>query len=56
MVFENRSVSENSDLLILAVKPQAAPAVLSDLKDSAKKLTLSIAMGVSLQTLEKVCS
>ncbi|XP_046746343.1 pyrroline-5-carboxylate reductase 2-like [Diprion similis] len=52
-IFENRTIAEHGDVLILAVKPQVAPAVLSELKNSPRKLTLSIAMGVSLAALEK---
>lgn len=51
-VFTNGPVINHGDVLILSVKPQVVPKVLPELKDS-KKLLLSIAMGVSLSSLEK---
>ena len=42
--------------MIVAVKPNVVPIVLSDIKDHVtdKSLMLSIAMGVTLDTLQKV--
>lgn len=51
-VYSNSPVIEFGDILILSVKPQVVPKVLPDLKAS-NKLLLSIAMGISLKTLEK---
>lgn len=52
-LFSNEPVAEYGDVLILSVKPQVVPKVLPELKDP-KKLVLSIAMGISLDALEKV--
>jgi len=44
----------NSDVLIIAVKPQTVPAVLDDIKSSIKdQLIISIAAGVTIETFEK---
>jgi len=44
----------NSDVLIIAVKPQIVPAVLSEIKSSIKnQLIISIAAGVTIDTFEK---
>ncbi|XP_011499839.1 PREDICTED: pyrroline-5-carboxylate reductase 3 isoform X2 [Ceratosolen solmsi marchali] len=54
-VFSNPEVAKYGDILVLAVKPQIVPLILPELKEcfrSKKKLLLSIAMGVSLKTLE----
>jgi len=54
-VFSNSEVAEKSDVIVLAVKPQVVKQVLPELKEcieSKRKLLLSIAMGVSLKTLE----
>ncbi|XP_015589675.1 pyrroline-5-carboxylate reductase 3 [Cephus cinctus] len=51
-VFSNGPVAEHGDILILSVKPQIVPKVLPELKDH-RKLILSIAMGISLASLEK---
>ncbi|XP_014219563.1 pyrroline-5-carboxylate reductase 3 [Copidosoma floridanum] len=56
-VFSNSEVAEKSDVLVLAVKPQVVKTVLPELKEcigSKKMLLLSIAMGVSLKSLESV--
>jgi pyrroline-5-carboxylate reductase len=53
-VFEaNGPVVEKSDVLVLAVKPQSMPEVLSDLKPrvSAEQLVISIAAGVPISAL-----
>ncbi|XP_018346053.1 PREDICTED: pyrroline-5-carboxylate reductase 1, mitochondrial-like isoform X3 [Trachymyrmex septentrionalis] len=53
-VFANIPVIDFSDVLILSVKPQVVPKVLSEFRvDDNKKLVLSIAMGISLKSLEK---
>jgi len=54
IVFTNTPVINHGDVLILSVKPDVVPKVLPELKNS-KKLLLSIVMGVSLTTLQKVC-
>lgn len=51
-VFSNSSVADHGDVLILSVKPQVVHKVLPEIK-SKNKLLLSIAMGISLNTLEK---
>lgn len=51
-VFTNNAVAEQSDVLILSVKPQVIPRVLPDIQDPSK-LILSIAMGISISSLEK---
>ena len=52
-VFSNRSVADHGDVLIVSVKPQVVSKILPELK-SNKKLVLSIAMGININTLEKV--
>ena len=49
----NRAVATACDVLVLAVKPQVMPAVLAELRPAlaAKHLVVSIAAGVTLQTL-----
>ena len=44
-------VKENTDVLILAVKPQDIDGVLSQLKSSRDKLIVSIAAGITLEFL-----
>ncbi|XP_001606683.2 pyrroline-5-carboxylate reductase 2 [Nasonia vitripennis] len=54
-VFSNPEVANHSDVLVLSVKPQIIKKILPELRDSIQKkktLLLSIAMGVSLKTLE----
>ncbi|XP_077281838.1 uncharacterized protein LOC143908228 isoform X5 [Temnothorax americanus] len=53
-VFTNVPVIDHGDVLILSVKPQVVPKVLPEfgIRDD-KKLLISIAMGVSLASLEK---
>jgi len=44
----------NSDVVIIAVKPQIVPAVLNEIKKSIKnQLIISIAAGVTIDTFEK---
>lgn len=52
-VFNNSAVIDHGDILILAVKPQVVPIILPELKNCSK-LLLSIAMGISISSLEKV--
>ncbi|XP_063991671.1 uncharacterized protein LOC135170082 [Diachasmimorpha longicaudata] len=51
-VHTNDAVAAHGDVLILSVKPQVVPKVLPELKDP-EKLVLSIAMGISIEALEK---
>ena len=48
---ENRSLVERSNVLILALKPQATPQALDDISDlmGPEKLLISIAAGVTIQ-------
>ena len=49
----NCDAVENSDIIIIAVKPNIVPVVLEEIKDSVKsKLIISIAAGVSIDTYE----
>jgi pyrroline-5-carboxylate reductase len=49
------SLVKNADVIILAVKPDIVPAVLSEIKDScADKLIISIAAGVTIGSIESV--
>lgn len=51
---ENCDAVVNSDVLIIAVKPQVVPAVLKEIKGSIKnQLVISIAAGVTIETFEK---
>lgn len=52
-VFANAPVIDYGDVLILSVKPQVVPKILPEIHDN-KKLLISIAMGVSLTSLERV--
>ncbi|KAL6417830.1 hypothetical protein ACFW04_012507 [Cataglyphis niger] len=53
-VFANSPVIKYGDVLILSVKPQIVPKILPELKmHDNKKLLISIAMGISLTSLEK---
>ncbi|CAL1675250.1 unnamed protein product [Lasius platythorax] len=51
-VFANAPVIDYGDVLILSVKPQVVPKILPEIHDN-KKLLISIAMGVSLTSLER---
>lgn len=51
-VFSNTDVVDYGDILILSVKPQVVPRILPEI-NNCKKLLLSIAMGISISTLEK---
>lgn len=50
---DNCAAVINSDIMIIAVKPQIVPAVLDEIKNSVKnQLIISIAAGVPLETFE----
>lgn len=53
---DNKRVAENSDIIILAVKPQQINQVLLRIKDvvSTKQLIISIAAGVKINTIKKL--
>ncbi|XP_030370778.1 pyrroline-5-carboxylate reductase [Scaptodrosophila lebanonensis] len=54
---ENAPIVQQSDLIFVSVKPQVVPQVLKEVKSlSAGKLFLSVAMGITLQTLESSLS
>ena len=55
---DNTETISNSDIIILAVKPQILKSVLSSIKDSlnSSKLLISIAAGVKLEDIEKELS
>lgn len=49
----NCDTVQNSDIIIIAVKPQIVPKVLEEIRDSIKKkLIISIAAGVPIETYE----
>ena len=52
---DNRELVSNSDIIILAVKPQVIDAVMAEIADSVttEKLLISIAAGVPCKRLEK---
>lgn len=51
---DNRDTAVNSNVLIIAVKPQIVPIVLNEIKSSIKdQLIISIAAGVTIDTYEK---
>ncbi|CRK88005.1 CLUMA_CG001791, isoform A [Clunio marinus] len=53
-VTNNRSVVEKSDVVFLSVKPNVVKTALTDVKSiSSGKLFVSIAMGITLQEIEK---
>ncbi|EEB16926.1 Pyrroline-5-carboxylate reductase, putative [Pediculus humanus corporis] len=53
--FDNKIVVEKSDVVLVAVKPHIVPTALSEVKSvvTPKHLILSVAMGVTLEDLEK---
>jgi len=54
-VFTNTPVIDYGDVLILSVKPQVVSKVLPEFRiHDNKKLLISVAMGISLASLEKV--
>ena len=52
----NHEVVKNSEILILAVKPPIMESVLHEIKElvTPKHLMISIAAGITLQTIEQV--
>ncbi|XP_063705020.1 pyrroline-5-carboxylate reductase 3 isoform X2 [Culicoides brevitarsis] len=51
---DNEKVVKNSEIVFLSVKPVIMPSVLAQIRNlSADKLFISIAMGITLQQLEK---
>jgi len=52
---DNRKVAEIADILILAIKPNAYPAVIDEIKGSLREgsIIVSIAAGLSLKTLQE---
>jgi len=56
-VVKNEPVVQQSDVVFVSVKPQVVPAVLSEIQPlSAGKLFLSVAMGITLSTIESSLS
>ena len=55
---ENRTVAAGSDIVILAVKPQIAPAVLEEIGAdiSPAKLLISIMAGIRTDMIEAACA
>lgn len=50
---ENAPIVEKSEVVFISVKPQVVPTVLKEIRPlSANKLFLSVAMGITLQSLE----
>lgn len=56
VTFDNRAVIDNADVLLLAVKPNVVQHVLELVRPyfTPKHLLLSVAMGVTVNQLEKV--
>lgn len=56
-ITENKQVVKNSDIVFVAVKPYVVPEVLNEVKaESEGKLFLSVAMGITIGTIEKTLS
>ncbi|CAG9796147.1 unnamed protein product [Diatraea saccharalis] len=56
-LFENKSVVERSEVIIVSVKPDVVGKALREVKDlqaSGNKLFISVAMGVSTASIEKM--
>lgn len=54
-VLENTPVVQSSDIVFVAVKPQTVTQVLQGVKEfSDNKLFISVAMGITIKTLEQV--
>lgn len=53
---DNKKASENSDVVILAVKPHIIPLILEEIKDNINKETIviSVAAGVTISDIEKI--
>jgi len=57
VTFDNRSVTDNADVLLLAVKPSVVKTVLDQIRPnftSSRHLLLSVAMGVTVNQLEEL--
>jgi len=54
--YHNSDVINNSEIVILAIKPPVVPKVLNDIKSSvsSKQLMISIALGIPIECIEKV--
>lgn len=54
--YHNSDVVNNSEIVILAIKPPVVPKVLNDIKSSvsSKQLMISIALGIPIECIEKV--
>lgn len=52
---DNKKVAEIADILILAIKPNAYPAVIDEIKGSLREgsIVVSIAAGLSLKTIQE---
>ena len=54
-IIENLPVVQKSDIIFISVKPNVVETALNDVKESSSgKLFVSIAMGVTLNQIEKV--
>ncbi len=55
-VVDNRRLSENADVVIIAVKPDAVEEVVSEIKEflTPSKVLVSIAAGISTARIEKI--
>lgn len=56
-MFDNKPVVERSEVVIISVKPDVVAPALREIKDlsaSRNKLFISVAMGVSIGTIERV--
>lgn len=55
VITDNKTLAKNSDVIVLATKPNAIKDVLNDIKDelTSDKLIVSIAAGVSTKTIEE---
>ena len=53
---DNKKACENSDVVILAVKPHIIPTVLEEIKDVINKeaIVISVAAGVNISDIEKI--
>lgn len=56
VTFENKEVTEKSDVIIVAVKPHIVPVALNDIKTvfSDSKLLMSVAGGVTIKKMEEI--
>lgn len=53
---DNRELTQNSDIILIAVKPQILPDVMSEIKDvlTQDKTLISIAAGISTELIERL--